>query len=586
MKKPDSVIFKRHLMKLSLEELTAYLKEYEKVRQVKVLDQINQMKQEEIQTKLEVLAPVSACPSCNSDNFVKNGSKYGLQRYYCKNCKTTFALTTDTFMEGTNWTWEVWVKLVQMTVNNFSLDEMVDTLEKDYHLDGITRNAVHLARHKLLHAMSLMPKPTLTGIVQVDETFFRENQKGTRTDLGKKLINVVPNVIPVRLRRKGYVPSRLGTMSPEHVCVVCAVDNHNRAVSIVISMGKVNPQQFTDHFDQHFQDITYLCSDGSPIYNDYCGLKSIPHYVRPSSFITTLRQKGYVPGVRGGSNDEAINELYQNNKKIAAQLYADGLLDYIETASSMPFKEFCKIKYEYGLNLSRVNAFHNYLKLTLERETTGVATKNLPAYVDAFTFLYNWRHDHNTTLSSMKDAETLLTELIKNKTAFTLNDLKNREFFVAPKPTGRYLALLDKATREMRRRTDNKFFKFDEEDRVISFDHRKYIKETTVGKLRPFGKKYGIKGYSRMGHWALYSAIMNLPKEDIGDIVCELIANDKAYSIYAEDIKYINDHKIPEEELTYSKGGDMVDLERLFILKYDDSTVDDDIDDADEDYLF
>jgi len=37
--------------------------------------------------------------------------------------------------------------------------------------------------------------------------------------------------------------------------------------------------------------------------------------------------------------------------------------------------------------------------------------------------------------------------------------LKKRDFFVAPKPTGRYLALLDKATREMRRRTDNKFFK-------------------------------------------------------------------------------------------------------------------------------
>ena len=109
MKKPDSVIFKRHLMKLSLEELTAYLKEYEKVRQVKVLDQINQMKQEEIQTKLEALSPVSACPSCNSNNFVKNGSRYGLQRYYCKNCKTTFSVTTDTFMEGTglatiNWT--------------------------------------------------------------------------------------------------------------------------------------------------------------------------------------------------------------------------------------------------------------------------------------------------------------------------------------------------------------------------------------------------------------------------------------------------------------------------------------------------
>lgn len=586
MKKPDSVIFKRHLMKLSLEELTAYLKEYEKVRQVKVLDQINQMKQEEIQTKLEALSPVSACPSCNSNNFVKNGSRYGLQRYYCKNCKTTFSVTTDTFMEGTTWTWEVWVKLVQMTVNNYSLDAMLDTLEKDYDLLGLNRKSVHLARHKLLYAMSLMPKPTLTGIVQVDETFFRENQKGTRTDLGKKLINVLPKSVEVRLPRRGYSPSRMGVLSPEYACVVCAVDNSNHAISIITSMGKADPAMFIDHFDQYFKDITYLCSDGSPLYKDYCILKSIPHYVRPSSFVGNLRKAGYIAGVRSQSDDDAVKELYTKNKKIAAQLYTDGVLDYIETANSMPFNEFCKIKYEYGLNLSRVNAFHNYLKLNLEKETTGVATKSLPAYVDAFTFLYNWRHDHKTTLSSMKDAEILLTELVKNKNAFTLNDMKKRDFYIAPKPTGRYLALLDKATKEMRRKTDNKFFKFDEEDHVISFDHRKYIKETTVGKLRPYGKKYGIKGYTRMKHWALYSAIMDLPKEDIEDIVCDLISNDKTYSIYLEDIRYITAHKIPEKELTYSKGGDMVDLERLFILKYDDSTVDDDIDDADEDYLF
>ena len=351
-------------------------------------------------------------------------------------------------------------------------------------------------------------------------------------------------------------------------------------------MGKADPAMFIDHFDQYFKDITYLCSDGSPLYKDYCILKSIPHYVRPSSFVGNLRKAGYIAGVRSQSDDDAVKELYTKNKKIAAQLYTDGVLDYIETANSMPFNEFCKIKYEYGLNLSRVNAFHNYLKLNLEKETTGVATKSLPAYVDAFTFLYNWRHDHKTTLSSMKDAEILLTELVKNKNAFTLNDMKKRDFYIAPKPTGRYLALLDKATKEMRRKTDNKFFKFDEEDRVISFDHRKYIKETTVGKLRPYGKKYGIKGYTRMKHWALYSAIMDLPKEDIEDIVCDLISNDKTYSIYLEDIRYITAHKIPEKELTYSKGGDMVDLERLFILKYDDSTVDDDIDDADEDYLF
>ena len=45
------------------------------------------------------------------------------------------------------------------------------------------------------------------------------------------------------------------------------------------------------------------------------------------------------------------------------------------------------------------------MKLNLERETTGVATKNLPAYVDAFTFLYNWRHDHKIPDDDIDDAD-------------------------------------------------------------------------------------------------------------------------------------------------------------------------------------
>ncbi|MCW6659349.1 hypothetical protein NHG25_02530 [Aerococcaceae bacterium NML191292] len=33
---------------------------------------------------------------------------------------------------------------------------------------------------KLIHALSEMPMPQLTGVVQVDETFIRESQKGSR----------------------------------------------------------------------------------------------------------------------------------------------------------------------------------------------------------------------------------------------------------------------------------------------------------------------------------------------------------------------------------------------------------------------
>ena len=571
MKKPDSVIFKKYLMNLSYDELVPYLKEYEKKQKVKVLDQINTMRQSEMQLKLEGLIPTTDCPNCGSTQIVKNGTIHHLQRYKCKKCNATFTLTTNTFMEGTNWTWEMWVKLLQMTMNTVAINKMKDTLEHDYDMHGISRNSILLARHKLINAMSLMPTPKLSGVIQVDETFFRENQKGTRTDLGKKLINVIPNTVEVRLPRVGYSPSRLGVMSSEYCCVVCAVDNNNHAVSVVTSMGRADPKMFTDCFDEHFENVTYLCSDGSPIYTDYCNLKDIPHYVRPSSFVKELRQRNYILGVseNKAKEDEVIKALYEKNKKIMSQLYYQGILDYIEMNKDLPFNEFCEIKYKHGLNLSRVNAFHNYLKRFLEKETTGVATKYLPMYVSAYTFMYNWRHAHNTTLYSMKDAETVLIELVKNKSSFTLKDEKELDFFVAPTPTGKYLALLDKATKEMRRKTDNKFFKFDEEDRVISFDQRKYIKETSVGKLRPYGKKYGIKGYSRMSHWELYSAIMNLSKKERGEIVYDLIAKDKVYNIYADDIKFINYYEISEDDLTYSKGSDYVDLERLFIIDND-----------------
>lgn len=588
MKKPNRIIFEQYLYELSFEELKSYLKKYDNKHKTKAQEEATKQKQRQLQTRVEALTDRIVCPFCQSEDAVKNGSQNGLQRYKCKNCKSSYTLTTNTFMEDTNWTWDVWVKLLNMTVNSQSINSMIDTLAKDYHLEGLSRNTVFLARHKLLFAMSLMPKPTLSGVIQADETFFRENQKGTRTDkidpkTGKRqeLINVIPEVVPIRLPRYGQVPSRLGVMGPEYACVVCAIDDNNRAISVVTSLGKVTSQQFIDQFDKHFKNVTYLCTDASPIYVEYCDLKHIPHYVKPSSYLRTLSEAGHIAGVSSRAEGEIEQAIYQDNKKILTQLYKDGLIDYIDQVGGLSYQDFYKLKQEYGLNLGRVNSFHNYLKKHLENLMTGVATKYLATYVDAYTFLYNWRHEHRTTLTSIKDAEILLCELIQNRQTFTLNDLKAKDFFVAPKPTNRYIKLLTQKTKEMRRATDNRFFKFDEEDRIVSFDYKKYLKNTSVGKLRPFGKLYHIKGYTAMSQWQLYNAIIALPKADIGKIVQQLIASDKVYSIYTEDVKYITNHKIPESELTYSKGTDLVDLERLFILDEDKIVDSDDEDDED-----
>lgn len=146
-----------------------------------------------------------------------------------------------------------------------------------------------------------------------------------------------------------------------------------------------------------------------------------------------------------------------------------------------------------------------------------------------------------------------------------------------------YVLLIKERTEEMRRVTDNKFFKFDEEDRIISFDYRKYLKETPLGKLKPYGKKYKIKNYTTMSRWQLYCKIMELPREDIVSIVCELIAKDKVYSIYEEDLKFISRHELDRYN-TYKDPKNVVNLNRLFIIDYNnlETLPDDNTDDSTE----
>ncbi len=53
--------------------------------------------------------------------------------------------------------------------------------------------------------------PKLSGVVQVDETYFRENQKGAM-----ELVNVAPTAVKARKPRleNTHIPSELGIFGP------------------------------------------------------------------------------------------------------------------------------------------------------------------------------------------------------------------------------------------------------------------------------------------------------------------------------------------------------------------------------------
>ena len=111
MNKPPKIIFEKYLYNLSVDELTEYLKEYDRRNKTKVLESIQALKMNDLQQRLEALNIVNYCPHCLSEDTKKNGKQNNIQRYLCKNCDKTISLFTGTFLEDTNWSWEVWFKL-------------------------------------------------------------------------------------------------------------------------------------------------------------------------------------------------------------------------------------------------------------------------------------------------------------------------------------------------------------------------------------------------------------------------------------------------------------------------------------------
>lgn len=297
-----------------------------------------------------------------------------------------------------------------MTINSYSIPDMINVLEKDYGCDGINYKTVWLWRMKLIHALASLPMPKLTGIVQVDETFIREAQKGSR-----ELVSTI-NKADTRMPRYGRRPSKLGIMGPEFATIVSVIDNRGYCVCKVSSLGKLTNELFFDLIDEYLENPAYLCSDANSVYENYCNLKNIPHYERPSNYMT------------------------------------------------------------------------------------NVSTKYLQDYIGFFTYIRNWRVEHGHYPTSKKDTEEIFIEILKTKVNYTITDIKAQELEL-PKPTSRYIKLLEDETKKARKATSNKYFKFNEEDGVTSFNKREYLLDQPKSKLYAIAKECKITKYKQLALW-------------------------------------------------------------------------------------
>ena len=468
-----------------------------------------------LQDKLEKLHINEVCPECGHHKISKWGKREHIQVFCCKKCGKRFTRFTNTILEKTRWHWDTWVKVLEMSLNNFSIEDMVGILEADYGCNGINPKTVWLWRMKLIHALASLPQPQLTGIVQVDETFVHESQKGSRD-----LVSYMPNG-EERVARHRKKSSRLGVMSPEFATIVTAIDNRGYCVCKVSSLGRLTDEMFVDLFDAHLDNPAYLCTDANNVYEHYCQLRNVPHYERPSTYYDVIVAAGW----------DAMLDASEKHK-ILSKLYAKGEIDRITNRGDMKYEEFAALKSQNSLSLAKVNALHGEIKRFIYGKMRNVSTKYLQDYIGFFSYLHNRETRLGRKVNAQRDAEEILIEILQAKVNYTITQVQS-QVLELPKPSGRFVALLDEQTEIARQVTKNEFFKFNEEDGVRTFDKRKYLSSIPEKRLYAIAKACKIPRYRQIVKWSVITQLMAQP--NINEIILKQLELDFKPRVDEED---------------------------------------------------
>lgn len=113
-----------------------------------------------------------ACPHCRSDQVVRNGVCDGLQRYLCRSCSKTFNATTGTPLSRLRdkGQFEAYAECMRHGLSVRAAAAKV----------GVSVDKAFRWRHRFLQSVVPHQPTGVVGMLEVDETYFRESQKGSR----------------------------------------------------------------------------------------------------------------------------------------------------------------------------------------------------------------------------------------------------------------------------------------------------------------------------------------------------------------------------------------------------------------------
>ena len=192
-----------------------------------------------------VTGHVTSCPHCESQSFHKWGVRANIQRYRCKSCRKTFNALTHTPLARLRHK-EVWVDYAKDIITGESIRDSAKHCK-------VANSTSFRWRHRMLKNPDKLKAKHLHGVVEFDETYFLESEKGNHH-------------LERKPRKRGGSASQRG-ISSEQTAVLIVRDRNGNTTDTILE--KSNQDTLADVLIPIIDKDTLLCSDKKTSYTAF-----------------------------------------------------------------------------------------------------------------------------------------------------------------------------------------------------------------------------------------------------------------------------------------------------------------------------
>jgi transposase-like protein len=204
---------------------------------------------------IEQAAGTPACPRCACTRAHCCGHASGLQRFRCYRCRRSYNALTGTPLARLRKK-EKWLQYLQCLLESRTVRDAAAVTD-------VHRTTSFRWRHRFVPG-AMHERPTqLSAIVEADETYLLESQKGSRQ------LNRPP-------RKRGGVARRRG-INRDHDCLLVARDRSGRTLDFHTGRGPVTASQLARCLRPVLASDALLVTDAALAYRTFAATAGVSH---------------------------------------------------------------------------------------------------------------------------------------------------------------------------------------------------------------------------------------------------------------------------------------------------------------------